>query len=296
MAINPRSRAYIELHLAVFLFGFTAILGDLINLPAYVIVWWRVLITSSSFLLIIRNWSFIRSLSRTALIRFSVIGVLIGLHWVFFFGAVKFANASITLICMATTSLFTSFIEPVIFKKRLVFFEVFIGLIVIPAMLLIISDIRVEMRIGVLFGLCSAFLAALFNTLNKKHLIASKEKEITFWELTSAWLFLSILLPCYAQIEPLENFLPSGTDWLYLVILAALCTTFAFTLAMRALNHISAFGSSLTLNLEPIYGILLSILLLKEHKELDASFYVGAAVIIASVTFYPLIMNKRKSK
>jgi len=294
--MTTQKRAYLELHIAVLLFGFTAILGDLMNLPAPAIVWWRVLITSLSFLFFIKSIKTVWQFSLKQKLRFCFIGILTGLHWVFFFAAVQFANASITLVCMACTSFFVSFLEPMVIGRKIEYLEILIGIIIVPAMILIVSNIEIGYRIGVAFGLLSAFLAAAFTSLNKKYIIAGKEKEISFLELGSAWIFFSLLLPFYYMWQAIDNFWPSATDWLYLIILALLCTTLAYVLALRALNHLSAFASTLTINLEPVYGIFLAIFLLKEHKELNLQFYIGVGVIISAVTIYPIIMKRRKRK
>jgi drug/metabolite transporter (DMT)-like permease len=163
-------------------------------------------------------------------------------------------------------------------------------------MILIVNNIDASYHLGVGLGLTSAFLAATFTTLNKKYLVDGKEKEISFLELGSAWIFLTLLLPFYNIWQPITNFWPEGMDWVYLIILALLCTTFAYVLALRSLNHISAFASTLTINLEPVYGIFLAMFLLKEHKELNFEFYMGVIIIISAVTIYPLVMKRRKKR
>lgn len=195
---------------------------------------------------------------------------------------------------MATTAIFTSVIEPIYLKRRFEWFELIIGIIVLPAMILIVNNIAFEMRIGVLLGLISAFLASLFNTLNKKHIEKGLEKEISFVELGAAWIALSLLLPLHLLSDPDVVFLPSVKDIGFLLILALLCTNFAFVLSMKALNHITAFGSSLTMNLEPLYGIFIAMIILGEHKELNLNFYIGVILIIASVLIYPFIKNHKR--
>ncbi len=289
-------RAYIELHIAVLLFGLTAILGDLIDLPAMVIVWWRVFVTSFSFLFLIKFTYIIKELPRTELLRFCLIGVITGLHWVFFFAAIQYSNASITLVALACTSFFVALCEPLILRKRFEWVDILIGLVIVPAMILIVNNISPEYKLGVLFGLISALLAAIFTSYNKKYIIDGKEREISFLELTSACFFLSLCLPIMHTYYPIDSFWPSGSDWIFLLILALLCTTLAYVLALKALNHISAFASALTVNLEPVYGIFLAVFLLKEHKELNLEFYLGVLVIISAVTIYPIVMKKRKRK
>ncbi len=296
--MNPEKRAYLELHIAVFLFGFTAILGDLIQLSALVMVWWRVLITSLSLLFLIRVGNIFRTFPQAAIRRFMGIGVLVALHWVAFYGAIKLSNASITLICMATTSFFTSLIEPVIMKQKVRWYELLLGLVIIPGMGLIVGSTDASMNLGIIVGLASALLAALFATLNKKYIRQSHEMSITFLELGSAWLFLCLVLPVYILIsaQPVQILPASLRDWGYLIVLALLCTTLAYVLALRALNHLTAFASNLTVNLEPVYGILLAWVLLRENEELNAGFYLGGAVILLAVFSYPLIRRWRRRR
>ncbi|WP_235296559.1 DMT family transporter [Portibacter marinus] len=294
--MDLQRRAYLELHVAVLLFGFTAILGDWMTLPALLIVWWRVLITSISFIFIIDRKYIFRHLSRKQILRLSGIGVVTGLHWVFFFAAVQYSNASVTLVAMACTSFMVSLIEPLFLKKNLEWIDLLIGLIIVPAMALIVNNIDEAYISGIILGLISAFLAAVFTTLNKKYIIDGREKEMSFIELGSAWVSLSLLLPLFFLYDPVSSFLPEAMDWVYLLILALICTTLAYVLALRALNHISAFAASLTVNLEPVYGIFLAIFLLKEHKELNIEFYMGVVIIISAVTLYPILLKRKKSK
>lgn len=295
--MNNEKRAYVELHIAVFLFGFTAILGDLIRLSALAIVWWRVLITSFSLLFLIRGGRALRRLPRSTILQFMGIGVLVALHWLAFYGAIKLSNASITLICMATTSFFTSLLEPLILKQRARWYEVLIGLAVIPGMALIVRSTDASMNTGILVGLAAALMAALFATLNKKLIGRSDEMSITFLELGSAWLFLTLALPLYASWSGgLSRMLPSGIDWFYIIILSLLCTTLAYILALRSLRHLSAFASNLAINLEPVYGIALAWFILEEHKELSPGFYWGVLIILSAVFSYPLLRKRLSRK
>jgi drug/metabolite transporter (DMT)-like permease len=291
--MNPISRAYLELHIAVILFGFTAILGKLINLDAFELVWWRVLITSVSLFFLIRFGTRLKHVSRKRILQYLGIGVLVALHWVSFFGSIKFANASITLVCMATTSFFTAFSEPMIMRYKPRKYEILLGLAIIPAMLFIVDLNDLGIRIGVLLGLLSAFLASLFGSLNKKYVHDADSMTITFLELSSAWLFLSLCLPFIYAASPREfNLMPVGNDWAYLIILALACTTLAYVLALRSLKVISAFAANLVVNLEPVYGILLAIIILQEHHELSPRFYFGFVIIIGIILSFPYFRKK----
>ncbi len=285
-------KAYLQLHLAVLLYGFTAILGDLISLNALILVWWRVLITSVSLFFIIRFGKALVGIPRKLMLQYMGIGVLVGLHWICFFGAIKLSNASICLVCMATTSFFSAFLEPFILKQRIKPYEILLSLLVIPGMMLVVNNIELDMMLGVGVGLASAFLAALFVTLNKKLVNEAEPFAITFLELGSAWLFISCLLPFFWQGNSEMAFWPVGMDWVYLTILALLCTTFAYYLGLVSLKHISAFAANLTVNLEPVYGIILAWIILKENEELNTGFYIGGAMILIAVFSYPFIKKR----
>jgi len=237
----------------------------------------------------------LKSIPRDKILKFLGVGVLVGLHWITFYGAVKLSNASVALICFASTSLFTSFLEPAILGRAIEKLQVVMGLMIIPGMWLIVNTVDTNMMNGIYVGLLSALLAAIFSTLNKRLIDDADSYSITFLELGSAWIFISILLPILIWNGSDFLFWPSTMDWVYLIILALLCTTLAYILSLRALKHVSAFVANLTINLEPVYGILLAIVLLNDHKELNPRFYMGVALISAIVFSYPVI-KKRLNK
>ena len=290
--MEPTKRAFIELHIAVILFGFTAILGDLIQLHAVMIVWWRVLITCISLLFFVKFGKAIIDVPRDKIAKYCAIGILVALHWITFYGAIKISNASIALICLASTSLFTSFLEPLILSRRIEWLQVRMGLLIIPGMWLIVNHIDTHLMNGVWLGLSSAFFAACFSTLNKLLIDDADPYTITFLELGSAWLFVSLMIPIVLWSGEVLQYWPSATDWIYLLILSLLCTTLAYILSLRALKYVSAFTANLTINLEPVYGILLAIVILNDHKQLNNSFYIGVALICGVVFSYP-VMRRR---
>lgn len=291
--MNPTQRAYLELHIAVLLYGLTAILGDLIQLSAIVLVWWRVLLTTLGMLFLIKASQVFREMPRKLLWQFIGIGIIVGIHWITFYGAIKLANASIALVCFATTSFFTALIEPLLFRTKVKWYELLLGLLIIPGMVLIVNSIDVSMLTGIWVGLFSAFLAATFSVLNKKLIDKTHPYHITFLELGSACLFISLVLPFYFQQNPMKAFLPpTGLDWLYMGILVVFCTILAYILNLRALKHISAFASTLTINLEPVYGIALAWILLNENEELESNFYWGVVIIFVIVMGYPFIRKR----
>lgn len=290
--MDPVRRAWLELHFAVFCFGFTAILGAWISLSALSLVWWRVGITSLSLILLLRGFGSLPRMPRRLALKYAGIGIIVALHWVAFYGAIKLANASIALVCMATTALFTAFLEPWLLGRRRSRVEIFLGLLIIPGMMLIVSHLEPGHGYGLLAGLVSAALAALFSILNKKMISKASELEITLLELGSAFGFLGILLLALAVSGFPLSLRPAPGDWLPLLALALLCTTLAYVLALRALRHLTAFASNLTINLEPVYGIVLAILLLGEHRQLDPRFYLGVVLILAAVLAYPWLRRR----
>lgn len=277
---------YIQLHVAVFLYGLTAILGDLISIPAASLVWWRVAITCISLIFLINFGRDLFAIAKRDMVKLLLIGIVIGIHWVSFYGSIKYANASIALIALSTTTLFTSFIEPIIFKRKPDLIQVIFGLLVIPGIYLIVRNIDSYMMTGLYIGILSACMASLFSVLNKTMVDKIEPFPMTFVEMLGVFIFLSVLFPIFS--EPyFSPFVPIGLDWFYLIILALFCTSFAYYLGLLALKKLSAFETNLIINLEPVYGIILAIIILKEHHELNLRFYLGVLIILIVVFSYP---------
>ncbi len=288
--MSNRLIAYIQLHIAVILYGWTAVLGGLISISAISLVWWRVMITSFSLIFFIGLGRRLLAIDKKKILIYMGIGVIVGMHWICFYSSVKMANASIALITMATTSLFTAIIEPLLFRRRFNSLEIIIGLMIIPCMILIVRNIDISLIEGFMVGLLSAFLASLFASLNKKYVEDATPYVISFLEMFGAFLFISICLPFV--IDNIQAIMPTSTDWIYLIILALLCTTLAFVLSMMALKHVSAFDSNLVINLEPIYGIGLAVIVLKEHEQLTPLFYMGGILLMLIVFSHPILAKK----
>jgi len=275
------NRAYAELHLAVFLWGFTAILGDVISLNAVTLVWWRVLLTSISLLAFVRMGTLMRDVGRKQALIFAGLGCIVAFHWVTFYGAIKLANASVGLICMATTSLFSSIVEPLITGRKFLWYELLLGAFILPGIWLIVDGVDASMTPGILVGLLSALLVAIFTSFNKRYVEKADPLRITSIELSAGTLFLTRLRP----LSP-GSFWPTPMDRLWLIVLAVLCTTFTNFLFLRALKKLSAFAANLTVNLEPVYGIALAYFLLNDAEELTPSFYWGTGLILVAVFGY----------
>jgi drug/metabolite transporter (DMT)-like permease len=290
-------RAYLYIHIAVLLFGFTAILGDLIQLSAYWLVWWRVLIASAAIPLVLGWKRIVPGVSRELRLKYAGIGVLVALHWVTFYGAIKLSNASLAVVCLATTSFMTSIMEPLILGSKFRWYEMLLGLLIVPGMLLIVQGSPEEYNLAILVGLISALLASSFAILNKAVVETNEPMVITFYELGSSWLFLLLLSPLVLLLGDPGPLLPErGIDWLYIALLTFLCTNLAYVLVLKALKHVSAFASNLTINLEPVYGVIMGWLILNDSEELNVRFYIGAGIIVCSVMLYPVIRKWRKKR
>lgn len=289
--MNKVQRSYLLLHLSVIFWSFTAILGDLISLSAPVLVWWRVGLTAAILFFWPNLFHMIKEIDRTVLKKFFLIGILIGIHWVCFYASVKMANASIALITMSTTAFFTALIEPAVLRTKLNKVDVIMSLLIIPAMILTTTGFQSNMMIGFWLGILSSIILAYFTVLNRVVIDEAPPISVTFIEMTSAWVFLSICSPIAFIF--LEEFAiaPTAIDWVYLMILAALCTVLPFVLHLIAMKHVSAFTTNLVINLEPIYGIILAIVILKEHKELSVQFYLGVVFLVCIVMTYPLLKS-----
>ncbi len=286
---EPRiQRAYLFLHIAVFLFGFTAILGKLITLREVMLVWHRLWITCLSIVFIPGVIQSLRAMSRKEIIRFMAIGLVTCLHWLTFYGSIKLSNVSVALSCLATSSLFTSLLEPLLFKKRINPLELLLGLVVAVG-IAIITQATLDYQAGIAVGLLSAFLAAAFSTLNKKYMANHNPISMTFLELGTGFVFITACLPLYVHYFPEMELVPQGNDWIYLIILALLCTSVAYVLALLALKELSAFTANLAINLEPVYGILMAMFIFQEHHELDSGFYTGTGLILLSVFLHPIL-------
>ncbi len=288
--MTDKLRAYFYLHFCVFLWGFTAILGKLISLKAVPLVWWRVLLATSFLLLLIpkKQWS---GLNRSVFQRLFVIGLLVGLHWLCFYGAIKLSNASIAVATMATTSFFAALIEPILLKKKMNWYELGLGILILPGMALVVGNIDWDMRIGFGVGVIGALLGALFSSLNKKVLdnMPPPPLVITFVELFAATCICSLILPFMLWQSPETQVLPSAQDWTWLLVLVLVCTLLPYYLSLQAMRHISAFATNLTINLEPVYGVLLAALLFREDKDLNPNFYLGMLVILVAVFSHPFL-------
>ncbi len=296
--MTPAAKAYWQIHLCVLLWGFTAILGKLITMPALPLVWWRMGLVVLALALVPRVWRGMRALPMRLLLAYAGVGVLVALHWLTFYGAIKLANASVAATCMALATVFTALVEPKLAGRRFSRRELALGLAVLPGVALVVGGIPEAMRIGVAVGALSALFVALFASLNKRLVERADPLTVTALELGAGTLALTLLAPVMPLVFPAFAgalfVLPSAHDAGYLLVLAFACTLFPFALSLVALRHMSAFGAQLAVNLEPVYAILLAIVLLAEQHELTARFYLGVAVILAVVLVHPLVSRRAR--
>lgn len=275
-------KAFLQLHLAVFLAGFTAILGKLILLNEGLLVWYRLLLT---VLILGAIMFFKKQLGKIApadLVKISGVGLIIALHWVFFYGSIKYANISVSLVCLSAAGFFTAIFEPLLFNRKIILAELALGLLAITG-IYIIFDFHPQYKTGIIFGILSAMLSSLFPIFNKRLLVKFTPRTLTLYELGGGLLLLSLILPFYLRQFPATYYWPVLSDWLWLLVLASICTVFCFDLQLNALKKISAFTCNLTYNLEPVYGIILAFIIFNESKMLHREFYIGLAFIMTAI-------------
>lgn len=275
-------KAFLQLHIAIFLAGFTAILGKLILLQEGWLVWYRLLFTVSILALMLLKRRELYLLPVRDMIRIFMIGLVVAIHWLTFYGSIKYSNASIALVCLAANGFFTALLEPFLVNRRISIAELLLGLLGLAG-IYVIFDFHPQYFMGIAFGLVSALGSSIFPILNKQMLKKYSPRSITFYELTGAWIGLSLLLPFYHRWFPANGWLPSLSDGFWLLILSVLCTIIAFDLQLKALRKVSAFTSNLSYNLEPVYGILLAFWILKEGNYLHTGFYWGLLMVASAV-------------
>jgi drug/metabolite transporter (DMT)-like permease len=286
---------YLKLHLIVLIYGFTAILGKLIELPALELVWYRMMIAILTFFIYLKFRKESVLVPRKVLFRLFGVGLIIALHWVTFYGAIKLSNVSVTLGCFATTTLFTSFLEPFFYRKRINVFEVLVGLIIIAGLYLIFT-FETRYALGILVSLFSAFLAGLFTVLNKKLVAKHSSVQISFFEMIGGLAGLSIFITLSGRGIVVPAIVPSLSDLFYLIILATICTAFAHTTQVEVMKHLTAFTVTLAINLEPVYGIVMAFFIFGDTERMTSGFYLGTLIILLSVIGFPIIKYYLKTR
>ena len=293
--MSPTTKAQWQMHLCVLLWGFTAILGKAITLPAMALVVWRMGLVTAALLLVPRVWRGLRALPPRLVVIYAGIGALVALHWLTFYGAIKLANASVAVTCIALATVFVPLVEPWVTGKKFQPRELLLGVAAVPGVALVVGGVPSGMRAGIVVGTISAVLVALFGALQKRYVERADPLTVTCVELGAGGLILALctpLLPWFGS--PLV--MPGLRDGILLLVLALACTLLPFALSLVALRHMSAFSAQLAVNLEPIYAIMLAVLLLGEQRELGGMFYAGVAIILAGVFVHPLLSRQPPHK
>ncbi len=307
--MKPTLRHYLELHLIVFILSFTAILGLLLRgISPLSLVFWRTGLAALGVRMAGLRWRNERSVTSPQSARSTpqskipwpllAIGALLAVHWVLFFGAARLANASVCLAGISTGSLWTAFLEPLINRRRLRGLEVVMGLVVLVG-LYVIFVFEFDRILGLLVAVAAAGLAAVFSVLNARLSPRYNALTMTFWEMIGAGLTATVALPIYHFVLSPNDpawFWPHGFDWLWLAMLAGVCTVYAYSATVRLLRVFSAFTFNLAINLEPVYGIGLAFLIFGESERMTTGFYVGAAIVLASVLAYPWLNSRSERR
>ena len=274
--------ALIRLHIAVFLWGFTGILGRLISLNEGWLVWWRMLFTAIALWLYFFFSNQIQKVSIKDFLKIGSIGTILSIHWLLFYGSIKYSNVSIALTCLATAGLLSAIVEPLFFKRRINISEIVLGTFALAGIIIIYFS-NLQFSVGIYIGLLSSLATVIVSVLNKKIVGGYTPQVITLYQLTGGFLGLTLLMPLYNFLLHSNFQTPQHLDWLWLIILAVCCTVLTFILYIAALKKLSAFTINLTLTLEPIYGIILAFAVFNENKYLSNYFYIGFALIIVAV-------------
>jgi len=296
--MSPTAKAHWQIHLCVLLWGFTAILGKLITLPALPLVWWRMALVVAALLLVPRVWRGLRAMPPRLLAAYAGIGVVVALHWLTFYGAIKLANASVAATCMAFATVFTALVEPRLARRPFSRRELALGVLVLPGAAMVVGGVSTDMHAGIAVGAVSALLVAVFGSLNKRLVDRADPLTVTAIELGAGALALAALAPLMPLLFPAFAgpllVAPAPADAAWLLLLAGACTLFPFALSLVALRHMSAFSAQMALNLEPVYAIVLAAVLLSEQRELTPMFYAGVAILLAVVFAHPLLHRQRR--
>lgn len=293
--LSDKVKNHLHLHFLVFIAGFTAILGELISIEAIPLVWFRMAIASILMFIYIRISKVRLKISLKSFLKLSIAGIIIALHWITFFASIKEANISITLAMFSTGAFFASFIEPIIYKRPIIWYEILFGVVVIAG-IFIITQSEIKYLIGILLGISSAFFASLFSVLNGSFSKKHSATVISFYEFLSGVFFISLYILCFTDGFSKEFFILSQSDFGYLFILASVCTAYAFIASVYIMKTISPYTVVLSYNLEPIYGIVMAIILFPEKEKMSISFYYGAIIIILVVLINAILKNSRKLK
>lgn len=291
---ESKLKHFLQLHFIVFIWGFTAILGKLISIDAVPLVWYRMVLAVLFVLLyfLIKKRRF--SIDRKSLVKFIITGIIIALHWIAFFEAIKVSTVSIALVTMSTGAFFTSLIEPLFFKRRIKTIEIVLGLLVIAG-LYIIFNFESQYSLGILYALAASLLSATFSVLNGLFVKKNDAEVISFYQLLFGAGFVTVFL-FFTGGFTIDFFMVSTSDWFYIVILSSACTAYAFIVSVKVMKYLTPYTVILTMNLEPIYAIILALLIFGEKEKMNPEFYYGAFIVLFVVLLNGIIKNRSAIK
>ncbi|PQJ74748.1 DMT family transporter [Polaribacter gangjinensis] len=292
--LENKLKNYLLLHLIVFIWGFTAILGALISLEAIPLVFFRMgLAVFFIFLFFLyKKKSFL--LDKEGIVKFLLTGIIIATHWIFFFKAIKVSNVSVALVTMSTGAFFTSLIEPVFFRRRIKFLEIVLGLLVIAG-LYIIFNFESQYQLGIMYALLSSFLGSLFAVFNGLFVKKYDANSISLYQLFFGTVFVAIYL-FFSNGFSSTFFIIPTMDWVFLAILSSVCTAYAFIASVKVMKYLSPYTVMLTINLEPIYAIILALIIFGEKEKMNPAFYFGALIVFGVVLANGIIKNQATIK
>ncbi len=288
---SAKFKNQLHLHFLVFIAGFTAILGELISLDAIPLVWYRMLIAGVLMFGFIKIKKISLVVPFRIILKFFLAGIVIALHWITFFAAIKVSNISITLAMFSTGAFFASLIEPIFYKRKIIPYEIIFGLLVIAGVFMIMQT-EIKYLLGICLGITSALFSSLFAVINGKFVAHHNASTISFYEFISGVFFISLYIAFSNDGFDASFFKLSINDWLYLGILASVCTAYAFIASVYVMRYITPYSVVLTYNLEPIYGIFLALLFFPQTEVMPPVFYIGAALIICTVLMNALVKYK----
>lgn len=294
MTPNAKTLNYLHLHFIVFIWGFTGVLGALISIDAVPLVWYRMLIAAFLIFFYLKIRKINLRFRKITLLGFTLAGIIIALHWITFFAAIKASNVSVTLAVLSTGAFFASLLEPIFYNRRIIWYEVLFGIFVIFG-LYIIFEVETHYVTGILLALSSAFLSALFSVINGKFAVKYNASAISFWELLAGTICVSLYL-LFSGSFTQSFFTLSTSDWMYLLLLASACTAYAFIASVHVMKWIKPYSVMLTINMEPVYGIILALIILGDSENMSPQFYYGSLIIIATVIANGVIKNRMEKK
>lgn len=287
--MNASLKDYVKLHFIVIIWGFTAILGILIQIPSVEIVFYRTLLSFIGLYFLLMIWKEKIRINASEFLKIFATGFLIAAHWILFFAAARISTVSVTLAGMATASLWTSLLEPMITKGKIKLHEVLLGLIVLSG-LYVIFHFEFDHALGLVMAILSAFLAALFTVINGRFTLRHNSYVITFYEMIGACVGTALFFPIYTlYFSDNLQLSPGLMDWVYIMILALICTVYAYSVSVELMQRLSAFSLNLVVNLEPVYGIILAFIIFGDAEKMTFGFYLGTVIILIAVLAHPYL-------